>query len=163
SLGQLLRRSDAVAALERFLAEHPNSPERMKIGAWRQLEQLKLIQDGTLSDAQFRMDFSRRRLALEDAGLETQTDQKKIVSILETLIKEAEERECNCKGNGKGQGKAKKQGKPGEGEGENKPGEGKQGGQTGGGSKGIDSDTVERLHRGGPQSPWSQLRDKDRD
>ena len=32
-----------------------------------------------------------------------------------------------------------------------------------GGSKGIDSDTVKRLTRGGPQSPWSRLREKDRD
>ena len=37
------------------------------------------------------------------------------------------------------------------------------GGNSGGGSKGIDSDTVKRLHRGGPQSPWSHLRDKERD
>ena len=42
-------------------------------------------------------------------------------------------------------------------------GQGSQSGNSGGGSKGIDSDTVKRLHRGGPQSPWSQLRDKDRD
>ena len=41
--------------------------------------------------------------------------------------------------------------------------EGQQQGKSGGGSKGIDSDTVKRLHRGGPTSPWSHLRDKDRD
>jgi tetratricopeptide (TPR) repeat protein len=162
ALGQMLKREEATKTLERYLENYPNSPERMKIGAWRQLEQLKMIQDGTLSDAQFRMDFSRRRLALEDSSTELQTEQKKIVSILETLIKEAEEKECNCKGSGKGQGK--KQGKAGESEGQGKPeSDGKQGGNTGGGSKGTDSDAVERLHRGGPQSPWSKLRDKDRD
>ena len=36
-------------------------------------------------------------------------------------------------------------------------------GTAGGGSKGTDGDSVKRLHRGGPQSPWSQLRDKQRD
>ena len=163
--GQTLQRADAAKTLRRFIEEYPHAPERMKIGAWRQIEQLKLIEDGKLSDAQFRMDFSRRRLALEDAGEETQGEQKKIVGILETLIKEAEDREASGKGSGKGKGQGKKQGKAGEGEGqgEGKQGEGKQGGNTGGGSKGIDSDAVERLHRGGPQSPWSQLRDKDRD
>jgi hypothetical protein len=108
------------------------------------------------------MDYSRRRLALEDSGNNTQAEQKKVIAILEQLIKEAEERECNGKGGGKGQKKGQKQGKAGEGEG-NAQGQGSQGGNTGGGSKGIDSAAMERLHRGGPQSPWSQLRDKDRD
>ena len=80
-----------------------------------------------------------------------------------TTLKEAEERECNCKGGGSGSGQGKKQGKGGEGDSQAK-GEGQgQGGRSGGGSKGIDSDAVKRLHRGGPQSPWSHLRDKDRD
>lgn len=161
--GQTLHREEATKTLQRFLDEYPTAPERMRIGAWRQMEQLKLIQEGKLTDAQFRMDFSRRRLSLEDAGEETQREQKKIVSILETLIKEAEDRESSGKGSGKGKSKGKSQGKSGEGEGEGQKGEGKQGGQSGGGSKGIDSDAVEKLHRGGPQSPWSQLRDKDRD
>jgi predicted negative regulator of RcsB-dependent stress response len=161
---QMLKRKDAIVSLERYLNENPGAPERMKVGAWRQLEQLKLVEDGTLSDVFTRMDFSRRRLALEDSGNGTQTEQKKIISILDQLIKEAEDRECNCKGSGKGQKKGQKQGKSGEGEGEGSAqGKGGQGGQSGGGSKGTDGAAAERLHRGGPQSPWSQLRDKDRD
>jgi predicted negative regulator of RcsB-dependent stress response len=159
---QMLKRKDAIASLQRYLDENPAAPERMKIGAWRQLEQLKMVEEGTLSDVFSRMDYSRRRLALEDSGNNTQAEQKKVVAILEQLIKEAEERECNGKGSGKGQKKGQKQGKAGEGEG-NAQGQGSQGGNTGGGSKGIDSAAMERLHRGGPQSPWSQLRDKDRD
>lgn len=158
---QMLKRKDAIASLERYLEENPGAPERMKIGAWRQLEQLKLIEDGTLSDVFVRMDFSRRRLALEDSGGNTQTEQKKIISILEQLIKEAEEKECNCKGGGKGKGE--KQGKAGEGDGSGDGQGSKQGGDKGGGSKGIDGSAVERLRRDAPQSPWSQLRDKDRD
>src|SRR4051812_22679258 len=124
---QMLKRKDAITSLERYLNENPNAPERMKIGAWRQLEQLKLIEDGTLSDVFAKMEFSRRRLALEDSGKPTQEEQKKIVSILDQLIKEAEEKECNCKGSGKGKPKKSEgQGKPGEGEGEGKPGQGKQ-------------------------------------
>ncbi len=160
---QMLKRKDAIASLERYIEENPNAPERMKIGAWRQLEQLKLIEDGTLSDVFAKMEFSRRRLALEDSGAPTQTEQKKIVAILEQLIKEAEEKECNCKGGGKGKPKPGNGSKPGEGEGEGKPSEGKQGGKTGGKSNGIDQAAVERLTRKGPNSQWSNLRDKDRE
>ena len=158
----LLKHTDAIAALEKFIADYPDAPERMRVGAFRQLEQLKLYQEGTLSDVHLRMDYSRRKLALEDTGSQTREQQDKVIDILAKLIKEAEERECNCKGGGSGKGQ-KPGSKPGEAESQSQ-GEGSgQQGNSGGGSKGIDSDTVKRLHRGGPQSPWSQLRDKDRD
>lgn len=157
----LLRHKEAIDTLASFLKDYPEAPERMRVGAFRQLEQLKLYQEGTLSDVQLRMDFSRRKLTLEDTGNETRQQQDKIIEILAKLIKDAEERECNCKGGGSGKGQ--KQGKPGEAESQAQgEGQGQQG-SSGGGSKGTDSDTVKRLHRGGPQSPWSQLRDKDRD
>jgi hypothetical protein len=159
----LLRHKEATDTLSKFLAMYPEAPERMRIGAFRQLEQLKLFAEGTLSDVSLRMEFSRRKLSLEDTGTETREQQDKIIEILAKLIKDAEERECNCKGGGSGSGQKKSQGKGSEGESQAK-GEGQgQGGNTGGGSKGTDSDTVKRLHRGGPQSPWSQLRDKERD
>ena len=162
--GQLLKREEAVEALTQFIRDYPDAPERMRVGAFRQLEFLKLIEEGTLSDVQLRMEFSRRRLSLEDPGDNTRQQQVKITDILAKLIKEAEKKEAQSKGKGEGEGKGQKksEGQAGESEGEGK-GEGKQGGQTGGGSKGIDSDTAERLHRGGPQSPWSKLRDRERD
>ncbi|MCI0356855.1 MAG: hypothetical protein L0211_00010 [Planctomycetaceae bacterium] len=158
----MLRHKEATETLSKFLALYPEAPERMRVGAFRQLEQLKLYAEGTLSDVSLRMDFSRRKLSLEDTGDETRQQQDKIIEILAKLIKEAEERECNCKGGGSGSGQKKSQGKGGEGDGQAQ-GQGSQSGNSGGGSKGIDSDTVKRLHRGGPQSPWSHLRDKDRD
>ena len=160
---QLLKHQEAVASLERFLKEHTDAPERMRVGAFRQFEQLKQFQEGTLSDVHLRMEFSRRRLALEDPGKDTREQQEKIVEILARLIKEAEERECACRGGGSGSGQKKSQGKGSEGEGQAQ-GEGSgQDGNSGGGSKGVDSESVKRLHRGGPQSPWSHLRDKERD
>jgi hypothetical protein len=159
----LLRHKEATDTLTRFLATYPDAPERMRIGAFRQLEQLKLFAEGTLSDVSLRMEFSRRKLSLEDTGTETRHQQDKIIEILAKLIKEAEERECNCKGGGSGSGQKKSQGKGGEGDSQAQ-GQGQgQGGNSGGGSKGTDSDAVKRLHRGGPQSPWSHLRDKERD
>jgi tetratricopeptide (TPR) repeat protein len=160
---QLLHHQKAIDALKKFVADYPGAPERMRVGAFRQLEALKLFEEGTLTDAQLRMEFSRRKLAIEDTGKETREQQDKIIQILAKLIKEAEERECNCKG-GKCDkpGQKSGQGKGNESEGQAK-GEGNQGGEKGGGSKGIDSDVAKRLHRGGPQSPWSKLRDKERD
>jgi tetratricopeptide (TPR) repeat protein len=158
----MLRHKEATETLSKFLALYPDAPERMRVGAFRQLEQLKLYAEGTLSDVSLRMEFSRRKLSLEDTGSETRQQQDKIIEILAKLIKEAEERECNCKGGGSGSGQKKSQGKGSEGDSQAQ-GQGKQGGNTGGGSKGTDSDAVKRLQRGGPQSPWSHLRDKDRD
>lgn len=159
----LLKHQEATATLGQFLREYPDAPERMRVGAMRQLEQLKLFQEGTLSDVQLRMDYSRRKLTLEDTGTDTRQQQDKIIDILSKLIKECEEKECNCKGGGSGSGQKKSQGKGSEGESQAQgEGQGQQG-NSGGGSKGIDSDSVKRLHRGGPQSPWSHLRDKDRD
>jgi len=160
---QLLRHQEAVATLERFLKEHTDAPERMRVGAFRQIEQLKKFQEGTLSDVHLRMEFSRRRLALQDPGKDTREQQEKIVDILSKLIKEAEERECACRGGGSGSGQKKSQGKGSESESQAQ-GEGSgQQGNSGGGSKGVDSESVKRLQRGGPQSPWSHLRDKERD
>jgi tetratricopeptide (TPR) repeat protein len=157
----LLDLPQATAALEQFLREYPDASERMRIGAQRQLAQLQQFQAGTLTDVHLRMDYSRRKLALYDTGQQTREQQSRIIDILGQLIKQAEERECNCRGGGGG-GQSQKQGQAGEAQGQAR-GEGEQGGTQGGGSRGIDADALKRLHRGGPQSPWSQLRDRSRD
>jgi len=161
SNARLLNRKVAVDQLARYIKENPDAPERMKIGAWRQLEQLKLIKDESIADVFEKMDFSRRKLALEDSGKRTQEEQKKIVDVLGKLIKECEEKECNCKGGGKGQGQGK--GQQGEGQagggGKGKEGQGKNGG---GNAQAVD-DPLKRLTREGPQSPWSKVRDRERD
>lgn len=161
---QLLKHKEAMTSLNKFLKDHPEAPERMRVAAFRQVEQLKLVEEGTLSDVQLRMDYSRRKLGLEDTGKDTREQQDKIISMLAKLIKEAEEKESQGKGSGKPMGeKQPGQGEGGEGEGEGQGAGQGQGGQSGGGSKGTDTEAVKRLHRGGPQSPWSQLRDKERD
>ncbi len=148
-----LRRKDAIETLHKFEKENPNAPERMRIAAWRQREQLQMLEDGSLADVYDRMDFSRRHLILENSGKEPQTEQEKIVAMLTKLIKQAEEQECNCSGQGQGQGKQAKKGE-GEGQGKNTNG--------GGGSKQPNRKVV-RTFNDGPQSPWSKLRDRKRD
>ena len=164
SQARLLKRKEAVATFTKFDKEYPDAPERMRIGAWRMLQQLQLVQDGTIIDVADRMDFSRRKLNLKDSGKDTQNEQKKIVEMLAKLIKEAEDKESSGQGSGSGQGR-----KPGEGQGEgqgNGAGQG-QGGNTGGHGQGSDksqnTDQVNRLHRTGPNSGWSKLRDRERE
>ncbi|HTN74397.1 MAG TPA: hypothetical protein VL096_04090 [Pirellulaceae bacterium] len=161
---RLLKRKEAIATFTKFDKEYPDAPERMRIGAWRMLQQLQLVQDGTIIDVADRMEFSRRKLILQDSGKQTQTEQKKIVDMLAKLIEEAEEKESQGQGSGSGQGR-----KPSSGGGEspgNQPGQGS-GGQTGGQGSGSDksreSDQVNRLRRTGPESGWSKLRDRERD
>lgn len=160
---RLLHRKDAINTFTKFESEYPEAPERMRIGAWRMLQQLQLVQDGTIIDVQDRMDFSRRKLVLKDSGKGTQDEQKKIVDILAKLIKEAEEKECNCQGSGQGQGREKSGGQNSEG---SNPGQGNSG-NTGGQGQGSDNsqntDEVTRLRRTGPESGWSKLRDRERE
>lgn len=161
---QLLKHQEASKSLTQFLKDYADAPERMRVAAMRQIEQLKQVEDGTLSDVQLRMEYSRRKLGLEDTGKETRDQQDRIVDMLAKLIKDAEKKEQQGKGKGEGQkkpGEQQGEGSDGDSEGQGQ-GQG-QGGNKGGGSKGMDSEAVKRLHRGGPQSPWSQLRDKDRD
>jgi tetratricopeptide (TPR) repeat protein len=153
---RLLKREAAVATFERFLKEFPAAPERMKIGALRQLEQLKQFKPETIADVFERMDFARRRLSREDTGTPTQEQQEKVVDILAKLIKEAEEKECNCAGGGQGEGQQQAGGQGGGGEGEGQGGDG-----SGSNDKSL-GPVVKKIYRG-PQSPWSQLRDKSRD
>ncbi len=152
SQANTLKRQDAIKTLTSFIDENPNASERMRIAAWRQVEAMKLMEEGTMADVFVRMDFSRRRLNLENSGKETQQQQDKIVSMLAQLIKQAEERECNCSSSGEGEQK-----KEGQGE---KEGEGK--GKQGGSSKNQNKKVVRRYDTG-PQSPWSKLRNRQRD
>jgi len=152
---QLLDRKTAIELLERYLKENPDAPERMRWGAWRQLVLLKSVEDGSLTDVLHRMQFSRRRLSLKDAGQETREQQDRIVAMLEKLIKDAEEQEskCGCSGGGGESGGNSGGGGGPDGEGEGPQGQNDQ----------TPYQTLRRVHRGGPRSPWGELRGRDRE
>lgn len=165
-LGQLMQldRAGAKETLSQFLQKYADGPERMRVMAQQQLAALARLKQGSLDDVQGRMDFSRRKLQLKDTGDDLRKEQAEIVAMLAKLIKEAEQAESQGKGSGSGKpGEKKGEGSEKEGEAEGS-GEGQgQGGSTGGKSQGKDSNQVTRLQRGGPQSAWSQLRDRQRD
>ena len=86
----LLKRKEAAATLAAFLKNYPNAPERLRVVAWRQLEVLRIIGKGSLPDIHQHMLFSRRKLALQDSGKETREAQRRIVAMLDKMIKKAE-------------------------------------------------------------------------
>lgn len=152
---QTLDRKTAIELLERYLKDNPDAPERMRVGAWRQLVLLKSVEDGSLTDVLHRMEYSRRRLSLKDAGTKTREEQDRIVAMLEKLIEKAEEQESkcgNCGGGGESGGNSGGGGGP-DGEGEGPQGKNDQ----------TPYKTLRRVHRGGPRSPWGELRGKDRE
>ena len=157
----LLKKEDAMKSFMRFLKESPDSPERMQVSAWRQLQELHAVEDGKLEDIYRRMDYSRRRLQLAKTDESTQQQQDKIVDMLNKLIKEEEKKEacgsCNSKKptpkdqNQQNQ-QAQKPKSP-------KPSKSKQGGS----SSNPNGQAVVKTYDDSPASPWSRLRDRSRD
>ena len=89
----LIEREDVMQCLFTFLEQNPDASERLLIGARHMLDELALLDDGSLFDVQGRMDFSRRHLDLEWSGEPTKTQQTTIITMLDKLIEEAEEKE----------------------------------------------------------------------
>lgn len=155
SQAAMLDNTKAIETLTGFLESYPNAPERMRVGAWRRLQELHSIQEGSMSDVYQRMEFSRRQLQVQDTGDRTQEEQAKIVAMLDQLIEKAEESECqggNC--NKPGESQAQGQGQ--------KPSEGQGQGQSGNGSRNPNG-VARRSFDDGPASEWSRLRDRSRD
>ncbi len=153
----LLMNKEAKESFQEFIQENPAAPERLRVSAWRQLEMLSAIEDGSLSDVFQRMDFSRRQLDLENTGENTQEQQDKIVNMLAELIKEQEKKECSSCSSCESQEQQDGENAKGESQGQ---GEGK---STQGGASQQPNSVVRRTFDNGPASPWSKLRDRSRD
>ena len=152
----MLKNQDAIRSLTQFLENYPFAAERMRVGAWQKLQQLKSLEEGSISDIQQRMDFARRKLALEDTGNAMQLEQEKIVSMLSQLIKKVEEQESQSSSTNES-GESKSEAQDG-----NKPSDKQGESQTGGGGKNPNG-IAKRSFDNGPASEWSRLRDRGRD
>ena len=103
-LGQNRDKEKAIVAAQRFLDDYPDAPARYR----RAMEQMKteLVQEweSPLYDLAGRMNHVASKIKGGDTGKETQGKQKEIVSIIEELIKNAEQQENQGNGSGKGGG-----------------------------------------------------------
>ncbi len=155
----LLENQRAIQSFSGFLDQYPDAPERLRVAAWRQLQTIKAIQEGSLEDVMQRMDYSHRRLQIENTDDATQGQQKNIVTMLQTMIQEEEKKECsNCSGKGNTEKQEESQQ---QGEKDNKSD--KEGKSNQGGSSNNPNGTVKRTFDDGPASPWSRLRERSRD
>ncbi len=163
----MLQNAEAIESFLEFIQMNEDAPERLRVSAWRQVQELTAIemQEGQLADVRQRMDFSRRRLQLEDTGESTQEEQDKIVSMLNRMIKEQEKKEASSSSKSKNtkkqqekQQQQQQQQQDGEKQ-EQKPGES----QKGGSSSNANGQAEIRQFDNSDQSPWSRLRDRSRD
>ena len=160
----LLQKDEAFQSFIKFLKENPDAPERMRVSAWRQAQNIEKIEDGKLEDIYRRMDFSRRRLQQQKTDQSTQDQQNKIVMMLNKLIKEAEKKEASSSPSNTKKPQDKKP-KPSQQAGKkpkapkpspSKSDQNKNGGQPNG-------TAVLKNYDDSPASPWSRLRDRSRD
>lgn len=161
---ETLDRESAIVTLNTFIANYPFASERTLVGAMQMVDELTWMEAGSLGDVQDRMDYSRRRLDIEEPGKITQEEQVRIVAMLDKLIEEAEEDESGGGGGGGGGG--------GQGGGQGQ-GEGSGGGPAGGGPGGAKSSnlpggssSIGRLNRrvtGDAEEMWGEARRRERE
>lgn len=153
----LQQRKAAVRILDDFLKFYPEASERMRVGADNVARLAQAVADGSLPDVQDRMDDCRRRLKLENSGKPTQQKQDKVVSMLERLIQEAEDRENSGSGGGGGPGG----GQGGPPSGNQRPGSPANQSQIGPGEGNVGN--LNRTVRGKPEEVWGNARQRDRE
>jgi hypothetical protein len=112
----------------------------------------------SLESVKERMETVQRLLEQNETGQATRQEQAEVVETLSALIEMAEQREKNSQASASAA--AASQSQPGGATPSQTPGA--QSGQTGGGSRGTDT-AAQPQSRVGPQSPWSTLREKERD
>lgn len=158
---ELLRRAEAANTWERLLRDFPDLPAETRTEVEEQLTALSHLAPGSLDDVRDRMGYSRRQLTQAEVGEPLRAEQRRIIEMLDELIDRASQQEGKS---GKGKGKGQKSGQAnGQGAGSGSPGSGAGEGQGQGKNDPSEGPAVRKLSRGGPQSPWGQLRDKQRD
>lgn len=87
---RMLKRVEAIASFAELIERYPNAPQRTLAAARQNLELLERLELGSLGDIHDQIEYSRRRLSLEDSGTKTQEVQDDVVAMLTSLIEEIE-------------------------------------------------------------------------
>ncbi|QDT56835.1 hypothetical protein Pan44_48950 [Caulifigura coniformis] len=142
-----LKRDEATGSLKKFLRDFPGEPGRMQGEARATLVDLEEAESDLLTDIHTKMNFSERRLSLEDSGRRTQEVQEDVVALLDEMIEELEKKCGNCKGC---KGSC------------SKPGGSGMGGSAPGMSSGS-SQASQITERDAPRTPWVDLTERQND
>lgn len=151
----------AIPAFSAFLEDFPEASERLRVSAWRQLQVLQESADPKMSAITSRMQYSRRRLDIEESGEQTQTEQGRIVQLLAELIQEQQKKECSNGNSSKNKAKQQKEQQQANNK-QSSPQKQSQS-QKGGMSNIANGEAIEKTYDNGDASPWSRLRDRSRD
>lgn len=155
----LLQNEEAIKSFMEFLQFNPDAPERLRVSAWRQVQQLQAIKKGQMDDIYQRMDFSRRRLEITEPGERTQEEQDNIVKMLKKLISEQEKKEASSsKSKSKSESESQQQQQQAQNQSKDQSES-----QSGGNSNNPNGKFVDKSYDTGNASPWSRLRDRSRD
>lgn len=106
---------EAGAALEAFLQDRPDAPQRLSLAAQQMLAELENRLPGRMGEVVDLMQFSSRRLRDGDSGDKLQGRQQRIVELLDRMVEEEEKKEQSCK-NKSGSGEGGGQGSPQQGQ-----------------------------------------------
>ncbi len=159
-----LQRDQAIETLQMFVRAYPDAPERLWVGARHLLDELRYMEPGTIADVSDRMDYSRRRLEIEQTGRQTQSEQQQIIAILDKLIEQTENQENEQKGGGQGHGQGMGQPMPA-------PGGGAAGSQMSDSPASqsaapagqSDMGALHRVTRGDESDLWGEARQRERE
>jgi len=155
----LLQNDEAIKSFMEFLQFNADAPERLRVSAWRQVQQIQAIKKGQMDDIYQRMDFSRRRLEITEPGERTQEEQDNIVKMLKKLISEQEKKEASSS---KSKSKSESESQQQQQQAQNQQKDQSES-QSGGNSSNPNGKFVEKSYDTGNASPWSRLRDRSRD
>lgn len=148
------KRVKSKAILETFEKRFPNAPERMLVGAYQLLNKIEMFEEGSLSDVEERMEYSKRKLKMNDTEKPAIDNQEKVIAILDKLIKESEQDEQNQRNKNKSKNKS---GQGGDGEPSNPAEE----------SNAPEGESkigqLKRINRGNRDEEWGKERDKERE
>lgn len=149
----------AYATFEDFLKNHPNAPERLVVGARQILTELDRRAPGRIGDVRDIMHYARRKISNARIDDDLIEHQHEAVSLLDKLIKEAEDKENQGQGGGDGQnGGSGKQG--GDSGGQNDPGGGANRSTKPQGAGGVGD---LRQRRAKPGEMWGKMPPRDRE
>jgi tetratricopeptide (TPR) repeat protein len=107
-----LKYERAMAALARFMQDHPDAPDRLRLTARQILQELQQRKPEQLGDVADLMGYAGRQLRVGLSDQPVVEAQNKAVELLNRLIKESEEQEQQGQGGGGG-GKSSSKGQPG--------------------------------------------------
>lgn len=140
----LLQYKEAADAYQQFLNQFPDAARRQRKEAEAALIDLEDIDADLLPQIHAKMDFSRRKLSLEDSGAKTQEVQEEVVALLTEMIEELEKKCSSCKGCKCSGGK--------------KPGSG--GGGGGPGQSNVTPGAPQITERDGTKAAWFDLKQR---